>query len=68
LGVTETIAQTKPEYLSIAVKLGLDRTWRYALIDQMVANYDRLYFDLRSVRTLEDLYRRMVVDGGIRRD
>jgi predicted O-linked N-acetylglucosamine transferase (SPINDLY family) len=68
LDVTETIAKAKREYVSIAVKLGLDRTWRQTVIDQMVANYDRLYSDLRSVRALEDLYRRTAVDRGDRRD
>ena len=63
LGVTETIAQDSADYVDIAVRLGLDRRWRQGVISRMVESYPVLYSDTRSVRALEDFYRRVVVEG-----
>jgi predicted O-linked N-acetylglucosamine transferase (SPINDLY family) len=60
LGVTETIARDAAEYVDIAVRLGLDREWRRAVIDKSVAGYQRLYSDSRSVEALENFLRRAV--------
>ena len=65
LGVTETIARDQAEYVSIAVRLGLDRQWRQRVVDRMVAGYPTLYSDTRSVRALEDFFSR-VVEGRLR--
>jgi protein O-GlcNAc transferase len=60
LGVTETIARDKKEFVSIAVRLGLDKEWRQQVVNRMVAGYPRLYSDPRSVEALEQFYRRVV--------
>jgi predicted O-linked N-acetylglucosamine transferase (SPINDLY family) len=65
LGVTETIARDEEEYVSIAVRLGLDRQWRQRVVDRMVAGYPTLYSDTRSVRALEDFFSG-VVEGRLR--
>lgn len=59
LGVTETIAKNKEEYISIAAKLGLDAAWRRAVIEKMVAGFPQLYSDTRCVRALEKFYERV---------
>jgi protein O-GlcNAc transferase len=63
LGVTETIAADANEYVDIATRLGTDRQWRQDVIDRMVAGYSNLYSDTRSVRALEDFYRRVTQPG-----
>lgn len=60
LGVTETIAQSEEEYVTIAARLGLDKAWREQVVDRMVANYSRIYSDSRSVTALEDFYSQVV--------
>ena len=60
LGVTDTIARDKEEYLEIAARLGLDREWRSQILERMKANHWRLYSDTRCVRALEDFYRSAV--------
>jgi len=52
-----SIATDADDYVDIAVQLGLDRTRRQGVVDQMVAGYSHLYSDVRSVRALEDFYR-----------
>jgi len=65
LGVTETIAKNKQEYISIAARLGLDRDWRHDVVARMVANHPRLYWDTRSISALEGFYC-SVVDAKLR--
>jgi protein O-GlcNAc transferase len=60
LGVTETIARDKQEYVEIAVRLGLDPEWRRQVLEHMKANYGRLYSDTKCVRGLEDFFRAAV--------
>jgi predicted O-linked N-acetylglucosamine transferase (SPINDLY family) len=60
LGVTETIARDKDEYVDIAVRLGLDGAWRTQVIQRMAARHSRLYGDTASVKALEDFYRTVV--------
>jgi protein O-GlcNAc transferase len=60
LGVTETIARDRQEYVDTAVRLGMDREWRQMVIDRTVAGYPRLYADMRSIGALEDFFRRVV--------
>jgi predicted O-linked N-acetylglucosamine transferase (SPINDLY family) len=60
LSVTETIARDAAEYVDIAVRLGLDREWRRAVIDRAAAGYQRLYSDSRSVDALEKFLQRVV--------
>jgi protein O-GlcNAc transferase len=60
LGVTDTIANSAAEYVQIAVRLGVDRTWREDIIHRMAGNYSSIYSDTRCVRALEDFYARTV--------
>ena len=60
LGVTETIARDKKDYVEIAVRLGMNREWRQSVVERIVNNYPNLYSDTRSVRDLEEFYRRAV--------
>jgi predicted O-linked N-acetylglucosamine transferase (SPINDLY family) len=60
LGVTETIARDKDEYVDIAVRLGQDPEWRTQVLQRMAARHPRLYGDTACVRALEDFYRKVV--------
>jgi predicted O-linked N-acetylglucosamine transferase (SPINDLY family) len=60
LGVTDTIARDKEEYVSIAVRLAGDRGWRDQILKRMKANFPQLYSDTRNVRALEDFYQTKV--------
>lgn len=60
LGVTETIASNKNDYVEIAARLGLEPDWRKNVVRQMSFGFPQLYSDTRSVRAIEDLVRRRV--------
>jgi predicted O-linked N-acetylglucosamine transferase (SPINDLY family) len=60
LGVTDTIAQNEAEYIDIAVKLGLDPTWRCHIAERMKARQDYLYDDKACVEALEAFYQQVV--------
>jgi protein O-GlcNAc transferase len=60
LGITETIARDKKEFVEIAVRLGLDRDWRAEILRKMKTNQTQLYSDTRCVRVLEDFFRSAV--------
>jgi protein O-GlcNAc transferase len=56
LETTETITQTESEYIDIAVKLGLDRSWRSQIVRKMQAHSDRLYSDQICLQALEKFF------------
>jgi protein O-GlcNAc transferase len=60
LGVTDTIAHDRDQYVDIAVRLGLDPEWRMQIARRMKANYKLLFGDARCVRALEDFFRSAV--------
>ncbi|MGB3205349.1 MAG: tetratricopeptide repeat protein [Crinalium sp.] len=60
LGVTETIAKDEAEYIQIAVKLGLEQSWRETIVDKIKQNQDRVYEDQTCVQALETFYQRVV--------
>ena len=60
LGVTETIASNKEQYVEIAARLAHDSQWRYGIVQQMKANEPRLFSDTKCVRALEEFYRSVV--------
>jgi predicted O-linked N-acetylglucosamine transferase (SPINDLY family) len=62
LGVTDTIARDKQEYVEIAVRLAQDLEWRSDILKRMRANFNQLYSDTRSVRALEDFFRSVVAE------
>ncbi|UBF28430.1 tetratricopeptide repeat protein [Kovacikia minuta CCNUW1] len=60
LGVTDTIAQTRTDYIEIAVRLGCDRPWSQNLIQRMIDQSFRLYDDKTCMAALEAFYQRIV--------
>ncbi len=58
LGVTDTVARDKEDYVAIAARLGLDKQWRDSIVERMIANHASLYSDTRCVLALEEFYRR----------
>jgi predicted O-linked N-acetylglucosamine transferase (SPINDLY family) len=56
LGMGETIARDKQDYVEIAVRLGNDPAWRASIVERMKANHDKLYGDTQGLRALEDFY------------
>ncbi|BBD57756.1 group 1 glycosyl transferase [Nostoc sp. HK-01] len=60
LGVTDTIAQNAAEYIDIAVKLGLDSTWRNNIAEKMSQNHHLLFDDQACVAGLESFYRKVL--------
>ncbi|MBF2065164.1 MAG: tetratricopeptide repeat protein [Calothrix sp. C42_A2020_038] len=56
MGVEETIATTKADYVKIAIRLGKDAAYRQHIREQFVQNKQKLYGDLQPVKALEDLF------------
>ena len=60
LGVTETIAKDKTDYVNIAARLGLDQSWRETVVKKMIEGFPKLYWDTGCVRALESFYEGVV--------
>jgi protein O-GlcNAc transferase len=54
IGVTETIATSIDDYVSIAVRLSRDPAWRTELKQQIAENKHRVYRDSEPIAALED--------------
>jgi predicted O-linked N-acetylglucosamine transferase (SPINDLY family) len=54
MGIEETIATTKDEYVQMAVRLGQDAQYRQQISRQVAENKYKLYYDLKPIRSLED--------------
>jgi predicted O-linked N-acetylglucosamine transferase (SPINDLY family) len=54
MGVTETIAETLDEYVSVAVRLARDAGWRMAIRSKMSENATRVFRDASCIAALED--------------
>jgi predicted O-linked N-acetylglucosamine transferase (SPINDLY family) len=54
LGVTETIAETIDDYVSIAVRLAQDGSWRKSVRQRIAENKHRIYCDRECITALED--------------
>ncbi len=54
MGIEETIAATKEDYVKIAVRLGQEAQYRQQISQQVAENKYKLYRDLKPVRALED--------------
>ena len=54
MGIEETIAKSKDDYVRIAVRLGRDANYRQHISRQIALNKHKLYGDLQPVRALED--------------
>ena len=59
MGVTETIAETIDDYVSIAVRLACDVPWRMAVKQQMSANEHKVYRDSSCIVALEKFINRV---------
>jgi predicted O-linked N-acetylglucosamine transferase (SPINDLY family) len=55
--VTDAIAQNEAEYIEIAVKLGLDSSWRSLIAEKIKQSCDRLFDDKACVTALEAFYK-----------
>jgi predicted O-linked N-acetylglucosamine transferase (SPINDLY family) len=60
MGVTETIASSIDEYISLAVRLGEDSVIRQSISDKIAANKHRLYGDRTCITALEDFLEKAV--------
>ncbi|MCW5315414.1 tetratricopeptide repeat protein [Nostoc sp. KVJ3] len=60
MGVEETIASSKAEYVQIAIRLGKDAEYRQYISQQVAENKHKLYGDLKPVRALEDFLLQLV--------
>ncbi|MGL5133412.1 MAG: hypothetical protein ACRC78_12845, partial [Planktothrix sp.] len=60
LGITETIAQNREDYIKIAVKLGLDLEWRLAIREKIKQNLWKLYEDKSCIPALENFYQQTI--------
>jgi len=58
--VTDTIAQNEAEYIQIAVKLGLDPSWRSSIAERISQNQSLLFDDQACVKGLEVFYKKAV--------
>ena len=54
MGIEETIAATKDDYVLIAVRLGQDAQYRQQISLLVAENKQKLYGDLKPIRALED--------------
>ena len=54
MGIEETIASSKEDYVQIAVRLGQDTQYRQYISKLVAENKEKLYSDLKPVRALED--------------
>ncbi|MBE9007439.1 tetratricopeptide repeat protein [Fortiea sp. LEGE XX443] len=60
LGVIDTIAENPTEYIDIAVKLGLNPTWRSNIAEQMSQRHHLLFDDQTCVAGLEAFYKQVI--------
>src|SRR5262249_13549046 len=60
LGVTDTVARDKAEYVDIAVRLGTDRRWRDDVIQRMIRGYASLYSNRQGLAALEEFFSNVV--------
>ncbi len=54
MGIEETIASSKEEYVQIAVRLGRDAEYRQYISELIAQNKHKLYGDQEPIRALED--------------
>jgi predicted O-linked N-acetylglucosamine transferase (SPINDLY family) len=59
LGVTDTIATSLDDYVTLAVRLARDPAWRAQVHDRMRANRDRAWQDRRSIAGLASFLERV---------
>lgn len=57
-GLPELIADTIPDYVSLAVNLGTNQALRDAIRDRIRQNKHRLYYDRTCIQFLDDFFKR----------
>ncbi len=60
MGIEETTALNKEEYVKIAIRLGKDVEYRQYISQQIAENKHKLYSDLKPVKALEDFLLQLV--------
>jgi predicted O-linked N-acetylglucosamine transferase (SPINDLY family) len=60
MGIEETIATNKDDYVSIAVRLGKDSQYRQQISRQVAENKHKLYGDLQPIKALENLFLNLI--------
>ena len=54
MGIEETIASSKEEYVQIAIRIGRDIKYRQYICELVTQNKHKLYNDLKPIRALEE--------------
>ena len=57
IGIGETVAQSAEEYVNVAVRLGLDETWKRTILSKQATDLHKLYDDRECVLELERFYK-----------
>lgn len=60
MGLTETIASSLDDYISIAVRLGKDSEWRREISEKIASNKYRIYRDKTCITALEDFLEKVI--------
>jgi protein O-GlcNAc transferase len=60
MGIEETIAATKEDYVKMAIRLGQDTEYRQYISQQVAKNKHKLYGDLKPIRALENFFFQLV--------
>jgi len=63
IGVTETIAESLDDYVSIAVRLGREIRWRNDVRRRIAERKHRIYRDNDCIAALEDFLERVARGG-----
>jgi protein O-GlcNAc transferase len=63
IGVTETAANTTDDYVSVAVRLSVDKSWRAVVRNRMAENKHRIYRDRACVAALGEFLSKAVRRG-----
>jgi predicted O-linked N-acetylglucosamine transferase (SPINDLY family) len=63
MGVTETIAESLDDYVSIAIRLGREIPWRNDVRWRVAERKHRIYRDKDSIAALEDFLERVARGG-----
>jgi len=60
MGLTETIASTVEEYVTLAVKLGKDTGWRKQISEKIERDKHLIYGDMKCIAALEEFLEKAV--------
>lgn len=62
IGITHTIAADDDEFVDIAVRLALDKSWNESVRNRLRAGRSRLETDMSSIRAMENFFEKAVKD------